>query len=123
MSVSAGPGSSRTIHLRLLNLDALRREAQGEETAIAHDAKVGRGGDGDAGVVVGRVLDGVGVVALSAELKHCSHGGGGRGRCEGASGRALVTAASFWRWTWRLAPDCTLSRVGGSVASDLAVDN
>jgi hypothetical protein len=61
--------------LRLLDLDALRGQAKGEEASVADDAKVGRGGDGDARVVVGRVLDGVGIVALGAELEHRSHGG------------------------------------------------
>lgn len=58
------------ICIRFLDLDALRRQAQRKEAAIAHDAEVGGACDGDPRVVVGRVLDSIRVEALSAELKH-----------------------------------------------------
>lgn len=59
---------SSTGYLRLLDLDPPSCETQGEDTAIADNAKVGGRGDSDARIVVGGVFDGVRVVALRAKL-------------------------------------------------------
>ena len=69
--VDLGPGQVVERVVRVVGLfqqDALGREPEAEETAIAHDAVVGRRGDGQAAVVVGRVLDGVGVESGRAEF-------------------------------------------------------
>jgi len=58
--------------LRLLYLDAGSCEGQGEDLAVAHDAVVGRRGDGDPRIKVWRVLDGIGVEPRRAELEHPS---------------------------------------------------
>lgn len=52
----------------LFDDDALGAEAQAEEAAVADETIVGRRRDGEARVVVGRVLYGVGVEARRAEL-------------------------------------------------------
>lgn len=66
--------TSNSIDVRFLNLDALRRQPQSKNTPIAHNAKVGRRRNGDARIVVRRVLDCIRIEALSTELKHGSHG-------------------------------------------------
>lgn len=58
----------------LLSYDALRRQPQHEELAVADDAKVCRRRHGHARVVVRRVLHRVRVEARRAELEHRRHG-------------------------------------------------
>lgn len=62
------------VYIRLLDLDTGGRQAQDKQTAIAHDAEVGRGGHGYPVVIVGGVLHGIWVEALRAKLEHRSHG-------------------------------------------------
>lgn len=54
--------------VRLFYLDTLSREAERVQPSVADDAKVGGRGDGDARVVIRRVLDGIGVEPLGAKL-------------------------------------------------------
>lgn len=61
------------INARLLNLDTLRRQRKSKEPAVSNDAEVGSCPDGDARVVIWRVLDRVGIVPLGAELEHRGH--------------------------------------------------
>lgn len=65
------------INTRFLNLDALRRQRQGEEPAVSDDAKVSGCPDGDTRVVIRRVFDRIGIESLGAELEHGSHCGFG----------------------------------------------
>lgn len=54
----------------LLACDSLCAELEDIQAAIADQAKVGAGGDGEAGVEEGRVLDAVRVETLGPELEH-----------------------------------------------------
>lgn len=65
------------INTRFLNLDALRRQRQGKESAVSDDAKVGGCPDGNTRVVVRRVFDRIGIEPLGAELEHGGHCGFG----------------------------------------------
>lgn len=76
MPLAASPRREGKARIRFLDLDALGRQPEGEDPTIAHDAEVGGARDGDARVVVWRVLHGIGIVPLRAELKHCSHSAG-----------------------------------------------
>lgn len=55
-------------NIRLFYLDALRREPERVEASVSDDAEVGGRGDGDARVIVRRVLDRVGIEPLGAKL-------------------------------------------------------
>lgn len=94
-----GGRGERPKHIRLFYLDALRRERERIEAPVADDAKVGGRGDGDARVVVGRVLDRVGVEPWGAKLEHGGHAGrragieGDRKRRRPGGGSAGVSGA------------------------------
>jgi len=62
------------VHVPFFGDNSLWRECEYIETAVSHEAKVRRGGAGDAGVEEGRVLDGIAVVTRSAEGEHREDG-------------------------------------------------
>lgn len=66
----------KRVDIRLFYLDALRREAERIEASVSDDAKVGGRRNGDARIIVRRVLDRVGVEPLGAKLEHGGHGRG-----------------------------------------------
>lgn len=70
-----------------LRNDALRRQPQDIQSAIAHEPKVGRRCYGDPRVKEGRILHGVSIEALGTELEHCGAGIMSFGDCKRLEGK------------------------------------